>query len=83
MNALVQLEVRLYATLRKYAPGLKLGEALEINLKKGSTVENLFTNMNIPKEEVKVVLVNGRAQKHGYVLLNADRVAIFPAVAGG
>jgi len=83
MKTLIKVEMRLYATLRRYAPSLKLGEALELNLKEGTTLESLFKKIKIPKEEVKTVLINGRARNHSYILLKGDRVAIFPAVAGG
>ena len=83
MRVVTKVEVRLYAALRRYAPQLKLGEAMELNLKEGATVQQLYTMLNIPRDEVKRVIVNGIARDHSYALSDGDRIAIFPPVAGG
>jgi len=80
---LIKVEVRLYATLRRYAPQLKIGEALELDFKEGSMVKHIYERLNMRIEEVKRVIVNGIARDNDYVLSNGDRVAIFPPVAGG
>lgn len=78
-----KVEMRLYASLRKYSPQLRVGEALKLSLGKGTTLQQLYRKLNIPIGEVKIVLVNGRVQNHGYILSDGDRIAIFPAIAGG
>ena len=80
---MIKVEVRLYATLRRYCPHVRAGEALKLSLGKGATLQQLYRRLNIPIGEVKIVLVNGRAQNHGYTLSDEDRIAIFPAIAGG
>ncbi len=80
---MIKVEVRLYATLRRYTPQLKIGEAMELDFKDGSTVKHIYERLNMRIEEVKRVIVNGIARDNEYVLSNGDRVAIFPPVAGG
>lgn len=80
---MVAVEVRLYGSLRRYAPKLKIGEPLELNMRQTFSLQQLYKRLNIPRKEVKIVLVNGRAQNSGYTLQDGDRVAIFPPVAGG
>ena len=80
---MIRVEVRLYASLRRYAPRLRLGEAMELDLKDAVTLEQLYASLNIPAAEVKRAIVNGIARDHGYALSDGDRVAIFPPVGGG
>jgi len=80
---LVRVEVRLYANLRRYGPQLSIGEAMELAFDEGATLRHIFTRLGLPESEVKRVIVNGRSKKYEYVLLDRDRVAIFPPVAGG
>jgi len=80
---LVRVEVRLYANLRRYVPQLGLGEAMELAFDEGATLMHIFTRLELPESEVKRVIVNGLSKGYEYVLLDWDRVAIFPPVAGG
>ncbi len=80
---MINVEIRLYATLRKYFPKANKSEALKVTLKKGVTLQRIYDQLNIPIEDVKIVMVNGKAQNHCYVLSDGDRIGIFPPVAGG
>lgn len=80
---MIRIDVRLYATLRRYAPDVGLGEAMRFNMEEGSTPIQLFERLGVPPSEVKRVIVNGIARDHLYRLSDGDRVAIFPPVAGG
>jgi molybdopterin converting factor small subunit len=80
---LVRVEVRLYANLRRYTPQLGLGEAMELAFDEGATLRHIFARLGLPESEVKRVIVNGLSKGYEYVLLERDRVAIFPPVAGG
>jgi len=80
---MITVQVRLYATLRRYRPEVKLGESLPMELPEGSTVGQLIARLGIPTRVVKNIFVNHRQQGPEYVLQNGDEVAIFPPVAGG
>jgi molybdopterin synthase sulfur carrier subunit len=79
----VEVEVKIFATLRKYAPGLGIGEPLTLSLNDATTLDQLVERLGIPGNEVKVIMVNFHAQPTDYLLADGDRVAIFPPVAGG
>jgi molybdopterin converting factor small subunit len=79
----VTVEVRLYATLRKYRPDLAMGESFVITLGDKANLGNLFNELKIPSEEVKVAFVNGKWEEESYLLQEGDRIGIFPPVGGG
>ena len=81
---MIRIEARLYATLRKYHPEGKVGEALIRELAEGTTVQKLLENeLGVPLGEIKTVFVNGVSRSFDHVLADGDRVGIFPPVAGG
>ena len=82
-KAMSTVEVRLYATLRKYYPSLGIGEPLVITLDDKTKLENLFDKLKIPKEEIKVALVNGKREEETYLLEEGDRIGIFSPIGGG
>ena len=81
---MIEVEVRLYATLRKYRPRVKLGEGIMLKLAEETTVQRLLEGgLGIPPDEVKIVFVNAVSRKPDQILADGDRVAIFPPIAGG
>ena len=77
------IEVRLFSSLQKYCPNPGSGEAFTITMEDEAKLGSLFDELNIPKENITVVLVNGRHKEEGYLLRNRDRIAIFPLISGG
>jgi len=82
-KVITTVQVRLYATLRRYRPEVKLGESLPMELPEGTTVGQLIERLGIPAEVVKNIFVNHCQQGPEHALQNGDEVAIFPPVAGG
>ncbi len=80
---MIEVEVRLYATLRKYSPGTGVGEPVVLEVPDGARLADLLARLGVPKGEMKVAFVNNRRQGDDYQLARGDRVAIFPPVAGG
>ena len=80
---MIAVEVRLFASLRKYQPNLGIGEALIVTLDDGTKLGNLFDELKIPREEIKAVFVNGRWEEEDYPLRDRDRIGIFPPIGGG
>jgi len=80
---MITVRTKLFATLRRYQPGLKIGEALSINLSDGATVEDLIRQLKLPADEVRVVFVNGTVRPPDHILCDGDEVGIFPPVGGG
>ncbi len=77
------VEARVYATLRQFLPPGVTGDQVSLDVAPGSTVASLVAQLGIPAAEVKVVFVNHRAVPADRLLEEADRVGIFPLVAGG
>ena len=77
------VQVKLFATLRRYYPHLGIGESMPIELAEGATVGQLIEHLRLPAAEIKVVFVNGIVRKEEYALDEGDEVGIFPAVGGG
>lgn len=80
---MITVEVRLYASLQKYRPGLGIGEALAITLDDKAELGNLLNKLKVPKEEVAIVMINGRGEKESCILRGGDRIGLFPPIAGG
>ncbi len=80
---MITVEVRLYATLQKYHPSLGIGEPLSITLDDKAKLGNLFSELKIPKEEIKVALVNGKWEEESYLLEDGDRIGLFSPIGGG
>ena len=80
----VLVKVKLYATLRKYAPDdVELGDAfpLEIEL---TTIDGVLKKLGIGAEQTKIIMVNGtRVSDLNQSLSPNDTIVIFPPVGGG
>jgi len=76
---MIQIELKLFVTLVKYLP--RGSEPYEI--KEGTTINELMTNLGIPRDIVKLIFVNGKKQDSSYRINHGDRVGLFPPVGGG
>jgi molybdopterin converting factor small subunit len=76
----MKLTLKTYASLRKYTKG----ETTQVvKLPPGSKIADLLERTQIPADEIKNIMVNGKRSKQDKVLKDGDRVAIFPPIAGG
>jgi molybdopterin converting factor small subunit len=80
---MITVRVKLFATLRRYRPGLGLGEAFPVELPAGATVGDLIEQLGLPAGEVKIVFVNALFRDQDHVLADGDELGIFPPVGGG
>jgi len=84
MNApFINVQARLYATLRKYRPGVPHGQSITLHLAAGSTISDLLQELGIPEAETKQVFVNGIIREVEHHLSEGDSLGIFPPIAGG
>jgi molybdopterin converting factor small subunit len=79
----MQVWVKLFATLRKYAPDGESAKPFLMDVNHGTRLINLLDMLDIPEESVRVKFVNGRARNWDYVLEPDDEVGIFPPIGGG
>ncbi len=75
----MQIQLKLFATLRAYAPD----EAEAYPIKPGMTVGDIVRQLEIPMEIAKLVFINSVRRELDSPLADGDRVGIFPPVGGG
>ena len=79
----MKVEIAVFATLRRYLPNLRLGEAMTLELEPGCTVRQLRDRLGLPADQVKVVMRNHLQAELDEEVQDGDRIVFFPAVAGG
>lgn len=79
----MQVEVRVFATLRRYLPELGVGEAKILDIAEGTTLDEIRISLGLPAEEVKVIMVNYKQAFPDDLARDGDRITYIPAVAGG
>lgn len=78
-----EIQITLYATLRKYHPEKESSLPFHLQIEDQDTIKDLLKRLRIPPKESKQVFVNNRRKEEEYLLSEGDRVAIFPPIAGG
>lgn len=79
----MEVKVKLFATLRDYLPKDSDGKSCQIEIDGKTTVEQIITQLNLPVEIPKIILVNGLQGTADQTLKEGDVLSIFPPVAGG
>jgi sulfur-carrier protein len=79
----MQIEVRLFATLRRYIPEIKQTGWVMAEIEEGATIADLMEKLGVPDDETKVIMRNFRQAEREDHLCDGDRVAFIPAVGGG
>jgi molybdopterin converting factor small subunit len=67
----------------QYPEGLKAGTVVELDLPSTSSISNLMDNLNLRSNNKYLIFVNGKSQKHDYLLSEGDQIGIFPPIGGG
>ena len=78
-----KVEVRLFASLRKYHPNSGDSEAFTLELNDKTKLGDLVNKLKIPRQEIGILMVNGKWQKESRLLRDEDRIGIFPLIGGG
>jgi molybdopterin synthase sulfur carrier subunit len=73
------IEIRLFATLRRLLPA----SADNYPIDPGMSLSDLLDKLKIPRNEAKLIFINGRRADQSSILNDGDRVGIFPPVGGG
>jgi molybdopterin converting factor small subunit len=88
----MKVTAKIFATLvqrvpeqiaERYPQGIRAGTPLEVELPQASTLADLVDHLALPREKVRVIFVNGRAQPLDYRLVPGDEVGMFPPIGGG
>ena len=83
MNPTVDVSVKLFATLRRNYPEVRIGEAIPVSLPEGTTIGQLVERLDLPNEPGKLIFVDGRRAGEDHVLRDGDEIGLFPPVGGG
>ena len=78
----MRVELRLYATLRRFARSAAAGVIIA-DIPEGGTVADVIAELGINADEVHISMVNGVSSPLSQVLAEGDRLGLFPAVGGG
>lgn len=76
------VEVRLYATLRRYTAANPNG-VVSIEATEGSSVLELVKQLGIDPSEIHLTMVNGIGCDLEQTVKSGDRIGLFPPVGGG
>ena len=79
----MEIEVKLFATLRDYLPKGSGKFSCKLELNSTDTVGDVLKKLKIPDEIPKIILVNGVHSNLDRVLKLGDVLSVFPPVAGG
>ena len=79
----MRVDVVLFAHFSSFQPdGTGGRHARTFDLPEGTTIADVIAMIGLP-DEPRVIFVNNRHAPEGQVLVDGDRLAIFPPVAGG
>lgn len=74
----MEIKVRLFATLREGR-----GKEVMVQIEAGETSQAIIEQLNISREDVAILLINGRDGLMETALKETDILSIFPPVGGG
>lgn len=74
----VQIKVKLFATFRMNRFNVKM-----LKYPPGTTIMQVAAELDIPREEISLTLVNGISVGLDHELHDQDILAVFPPVGGG
>ena len=88
----MQITLKLFAMLSEYLPRdgdgrRRSGHEVPVEVAEGTAVQEVIERFKLPREQVHLVLVNGRfvaaEERPRHRLQPGDALAIWPMVAGG
>lgn len=74
----MKITLKLFATLRDYGENIS-----EIEIPLNAIPSDVVEQLNIPKEEVSIIMINNRRLTQEVPLHEGDVLALFPPVGGG
>jgi len=77
------VQVKLFATLRKYHPAGESNDPAPIELPDGATVADLLARLGIPPTHAGMVISRDEKLALQALLVDGQEVILFPPIAGG
>lgn len=79
----MQIEIKLFATLRDYLPKGSDRFSCKMEIGEKTKIRDILEKLGIPEDIPKIILLNGIHGKKEEILKEGDVLSIFPPVAGG
>ena len=83
----MKIVFKLFATLTDLLPPERSGNAVELEVPAGTTVQDLIDRYHVPAKLAHLVLVNGAFVppdgRATHQLVDNDELAVWPPIAGG
>lgn len=79
----MKVNVGLYASLAVHLPEGCSGNMCSLELREGTSIQELLDALNIAHNEPKIMFLNGVHAHLEDILEDGDRFAVFPPIAGG
>ncbi|MBI5248447.1 MAG: MoaD/ThiS family protein [Desulfomonile tiedjei] len=79
----MKIELGLYASLSDYLPSGNTGHRSVVEIDEGISIQELLSILKIPRDNPKIMFLNGIHATGNEVIKDGDRVAVFPPIAGG
>ena len=80
----MNIEVRLFATLRDYLPAGSASPVVRLDVTPGVSIADVLARLNIPPDEVALTVVNGRYERdRQQPLADGAVLSLWSHVAGG
>src|SRR5271157_5119032 len=75
---MLQMSLRFYAELNEYLPRELRWITFDRTVTDGSTLRQVLESLQVPSNEIDLVLVNGESESLDYRLREGDRVSVYP-----
>ena len=77
------IKVFLSSTLRRSVSGYDPVKGINLTENREITVKDLCKKINVPVNNVKIVIIDGKIESTDYILKGNERVGLFPPLGGG
>ena len=79
----IRVNVRLFATLRRFFPDCDPQKGINVEVEEGSTLQHLIQVLHLPEQEARVILINGISKKTTDQIREGDQINLFTPLGGG
>lgn len=78
----MSVKVKLFSTLREHREDKGCIKECSYDLTEGTTVEDAAKKLQVNKEDIKIIMINGRDAELDSEIKEGDVVALFPPTGG-
>ncbi len=79
----MSIEIKLFASLARYASHPLISADGRMGLPSPVPVGQIADALNIPRQEIKLIFLNGIHAQMDTKVKDGDRLGLFPAIGGG